>query len=292
MTSNRPGNSDLPHLLTCFGVGDGWPCPRRFHSSFLYRFGEGAILVDCGESVSRSFKASGLSYDLIDRIFISHLHFDHFGGFFMFIQGLWLEGRTKELTVHMPIDGIEPTRQLLKAACIFEELLPFRLRFEPLQAKKSVTCQQSQITPFLTSHLHDAEKAFGERYPQRYEAFSFLIETPRCRIGHSADIGAVEDLQPLTDQPLDCLVCELAHVTPEKLFHFLARRSIKYILFTHLSRECLTRFETLRKLALEILGPDRVGWADDGQEIDLTSASVSQPYQLTALATREKCIES
>src|SRR3954468_20302808 len=99
--------------LKCFGVGDGWRCADRNHSSFLYRFGQTNFLVDCGEPLSRSYKTSGLSYDAFDRIFISHLHSDHTGGFFMFLQGLWLEGRTKALPVHMPTDGIKPFQQML-----------------------------------------------------------------------------------------------------------------------------------------------------------------------------------
>src|SRR5882672_8610337 len=81
--------------LRCFGVGDGWPCADRKHASFLYRFDKVSILVDCGEPISSSYKASGLSYDAIDRIFISHLHFDHIAGFFMLMQGFWLERRQK-----------------------------------------------------------------------------------------------------------------------------------------------------------------------------------------------------
>jgi len=44
--------------LTCFGVGDGLPCGDRHHASFLYRFGKTSILLDCGEPIDGSFKAS------------------------------------------------------------------------------------------------------------------------------------------------------------------------------------------------------------------------------------------
>ena len=37
----------------------------------------------CRYVLDASYKASGLSYDLIDAIFLSHLHSDHVGGFFM-----------------------------------------------------------------------------------------------------------------------------------------------------------------------------------------------------------------
>ena len=127
--------------LKCFGVGDGWPSAERYHSSFLYRLQDRAFLIDCGEPISRSFKASGLDYNLIEHIFLSHLHFDHVGGLFMLIQGFWLEARKRALTVHAPSDGILPLRQLLHAGCIFDELLPFPMRYQTLVvAQTHVAC--------------------------------------------------------------------------------------------------------------------------------------------------------
>src|SRR5215467_7475831 len=121
--------------VICFGTGDGAPCEDRNHASFLYRLGKTNILIDCGESVDRSYKASGLSYDAIDAIFLSHLHSDHVGGFFMLMQGLWLEKRRKDLPVYLPGDAIPPLRQMLRTVFIFEELLQFRLRLLPLRAR-------------------------------------------------------------------------------------------------------------------------------------------------------------
>jgi len=97
-------------------VGDGWPCVDRNHSAFLYRFGPATLLIDCGEAVTRNYAAAGLDSNLIDRIFLSHLHCDHVGGFFMFIQGLWLQQREKELPVHLPAYAVPPVRNLLDAA--------------------------------------------------------------------------------------------------------------------------------------------------------------------------------
>jgi hypothetical protein len=257
--------------LTCFGVGDGWPSVGRDHSSFLYRFKDQAMLIDCGEPVSRNFKASGLDYNLIDHILLSHLHFDHLGGFFMLLQGFWLEKRHSELGVHLPADGISPIRQLLHAGCIFEDLLPFRMRFEALQIGKPIPGRGLRITPFGTSHLWGLRDLFQVKYPQQFEAFSFLIEAGPLRLAHSADIGAVEDLTPLVEAPLDLLVCELAHVQPEDLFRFLQGRDIGQILFVHLSRECLHNLAQVQALAGEMLGPDRIGWAQGGQQFTFGS---------------------
>jgi ribonuclease BN (tRNA processing enzyme) len=255
--------------LKCFGVGDGWPCADRKHSSFLYRLGKTSLLVDCGETVSGGFKASGLNYDTLDRIFISHLHSDHIGGFFMLMQGFWLEQRQKELPVHMPAEGIKLFRQMLNAAFIFPELLQFKLRFEALRTAKAVTVGNVRVTPYPTTHLEQLRHAFQKRYPQDFQAFSFLIEAGKLRIGHSADLGAPEDLEPLLKKPLDVLVCELAHFHAEDLFLYLKGRAIKRIVFIHLGRPYWENLPKTRRLAKKMLGEIPCVFAHDGQEIGL-----------------------
>lgn len=255
--------------LKCFGVGDGWPSANRGHSSYLYQIGKASVLIDCGEPISRSYKASGFSYDLVDHLFLSHLHFDHAGGFFMLMQSFWLEGRTKPLVVHAPADGIPALRGMLQAGCIYDELLPFRLQYRPLEPGRAMEVQGFRTTPFPTTHLQQMRKAFGDKYPQSFLACSFLIESGNVRVGHSADIGAIEDLIPLVEQPLRLLVCELAHVPAPELFRFLRGRKVEQIAFVHLSRDCHGRFEEIQVQAREILGSTQVAFPKDGDEIVL-----------------------
>jgi ribonuclease Z len=255
--------------LKCFGVGDGWPCATRHHSSFLYRFGKVSILIDCGEPISGGFKGTELSYDAIDRIFISHMHCDHVGGFFMLMQGFWLEQRQKDLPVHLPADGIAPIRKMLDTCLIFDELLAFNLNFIPLQEQQPVVTHNVKVTPFRSSHLDSLRQAFQKKYPQSFSAFCFLLESDRLRVGHSADIGAPEDLDPLTQEPLDLLVCEVAHCKPEELFTYLRSRPIKRILFIHVSRYYWQNLEETKALAARILAPIPFSFAHNGEEITI-----------------------
>ena len=108
------------------------PLSRRELRLALQKLAAGGatVLVDCGEPVMQSLKKRGIGPDAIDRVFLSHLHSDHLGGFFMLIQGFWLGKREKPLTVHLPAEGLEPVRRLLRAAYLFDGLLPFDLHFE------------------------------------------------------------------------------------------------------------------------------------------------------------------
>lgn len=235
--------------LKCFGVGDGQACADRNHSSFLYTFEGTSILMDCGESVSRSFKASGLSYESVDGIILSHLHSDHVGGFFMLLQAFWLEKRQKPLRIHLPADGIRPLRQMLAAAYLFEELLPFRLTFEPLEAGRKVVVGDVRVTPYRTSHLDGIRDAYQEKYPGEYAAYCFLLETDHSRLSHSADLGSPRDLDPVLAKPLDLLVCELTHFRAEDLFQHLRGCDIKHLVLTHLDRGYWEKLDETRELA-------------------------------------------
>lgn len=250
--------AQTPNRLHCIGVGDGWPTLSRNHSAFYYEVEGNHWLVDCGESVSTGLKIQGIGPDVIDRIFISHLHGDHIGGFLMLMQGLWLEKRRRELKIHLPVDGIEPLRALMQAGCLFEELFPFKLEFLPLEANRVVTTTPGQITPFATTHLDSLKQTYQGKYPLRFEAFSFLMKTPQCTIAHTADLGEPDDLETLLSNHVDLLVCELAHFSPEVLFRDLSQRNIERLVLVHLSLELWENQDDLLALAKETLPNTRV----------------------------------
>lgn len=263
-------------ILNCLGTGDGWPCADRSHSAFLYRFAEAAFLIDCGEPISRALKAGGWSYDLIDRVFLSHLHFDHSGGVFMLMQGFWLEARRRALPVHMPEEGIVPIQRMLEAGCVFPELLPFRLRFEAIRAGHAVSSRGVKVTPYLTTHLDRLRARFQAKYAQTFEAFSFLLEGDGLRVAHSADLGAVEDLAPLLREPVDLLVCELAHFEVEPLTAFLAERPVKRVVFVHLARALRGDLDATRKRIQAGLGKIPFALADDGERFAIRAPGVAR----------------
>lgn len=256
--------------LTCLGTGDGHPSVERSHSAFLYEGGGATVLMDCGEPVMRNLKQRGMSPDAIDRVFLSHLHSDHLGGFFMLIQGFWLGKREQPLTVHLPAEGLEPVRRLLRAAYLFDGLLPFELRFETWQDAAPVSLGGLTVTPHCNTHLEWLRENYQSKYPdQAFEAFSFTLEANGKRAAHSADIGQLSDLDVLLAQPLDLLVCELSHLEPADLFEYLAGRSIGRVVFTHVSQRHWRGETALRELADKQLGNLPHVFAVDGEEISL-----------------------
>ena len=255
--------------LHALGTNDGWTSDQRGHSAFLYRLGNSTLLVDCGEPVGRSLRSAKVKPNDLDGLLLSHLHCDHVGGFFMLMQGFWLDQRTRPLTVHMPEEGLVPVRRMLDAAYIFEELMPCELNFTGITVSDPFEVAGIRVTPHHTSHLDQLKEHFAKKYPAKYEAFSFLLESEEARVAHSADIGGLADLDPLLSQPVDLLVCELAHVEPKELFTYLAKKEIGQVAFMHLSRPYRKKFDELKAQAKSILGNLPHTFLNDGDLIEV-----------------------
>ena len=256
--------------LHALGTGDGWAGnDQRGHSAFLFHLADKSLLIDCGEPVSRRLHTAGVKPDEIDGILISHLHCDHIGGFFMLMQGLWLDQRTRELPIYMPSEGLEPVRNMLRASYIFDELLAFSPSFKVLKECEPINFDGVKVTPYLTTHLDQLKNSFSDKYPAKFEAFNFVIETDTKRVAHSADIGSIHDLSPLLTHPVDLLVCELAHVEPSELFNYLPTQKIGHIAFTHLSRPFRSNLRELKAQAAESLKGISHTFLNDGDIIEV-----------------------
>jgi ribonuclease Z len=92
--------------LLFLGTGGSVPTPERNTMSIALRHGPEVLLFDCGEGTQRQFMRSSFSYMKVTRIFITHLHGDHFLGLPGLIQSMNFNGRGRQLVVYGP-EGIK-----------------------------------------------------------------------------------------------------------------------------------------------------------------------------------------
>lgn len=100
--------------LYLLGTGASLSDPERTATMLAVKNDSSLIVVDSGGDTMQRLQASGVSFeDLanLEAFIITHEHADHVSGFPMFLQKLWLTGRTKPL----PIYGIKPAIVQLKA---------------------------------------------------------------------------------------------------------------------------------------------------------------------------------
>lgn len=255
--------------VTCLGVGDGAASEGRGRSAYLYRLGDATLLLDAGEPVSSSLRATGCPADQVDAILLSHRHFDHIGGLFMLIQGWWIERRSRGLAIYLPRYGMEPMKSLLQNSLFIDEQLRFRMDFKTLTGGMAALINDVKITPFHTTHLNRLQAAMPEKDPAAFECFCFLIEAGGMRIGHSADLGAPEDLEPLLREPLDLLICELAHFEPEALLRYLKGREIRSLALVHLGGDFWEKRDTILAMAQAELPGVEIRIPNDGDVLEI-----------------------
>src|SRR4029434_1234329 len=68
---------------------------------------------------------------------------------------------------------------------------------------------------------------------------SFRLESTAAerRFVYSGDLGAPSDLKEILKEPLDLLICELSHFTPEELASALRGAHIGTLCLTHVATE-------------------------------------------------------
>jgi len=87
-----PGTEPLdPNEMRITALGTGQPSarPKQAAACFLVELGNGdKFLFDIGAGSHERIAAQKIPYDYIDKVFIGHLHVDHFGD----LAGFWLGG--------------------------------------------------------------------------------------------------------------------------------------------------------------------------------------------------------
>ncbi len=108
-----PNSEDLgPNEMRLIACGTGMPTarPKQAATCFLLELGNGdKFLFDIGTGSAERVSALQIPYNYLDKVFLSHLHSDHFGDMDALFIGGALMGRQKPLRVWGP-SGDTPER--------------------------------------------------------------------------------------------------------------------------------------------------------------------------------------
>jgi ribonuclease Z len=108
-----PNSEDLaPDEMRLIACGTGMPTarPKQAASCWLLELGNGdKFIFDAGTGSAERLAALQIPYNFLDKVFLSHLHTDHFGDLDALFVGGALSGRQKPLRVWGP-KGDTPER--------------------------------------------------------------------------------------------------------------------------------------------------------------------------------------
>ena len=121
-----PGSEDLgPNEMRVTACGTGMPNarPKQAAACWLVELGNGdKFLFDIGTGSAERISAMQIPYNYLDKVFIGHLHSDHFGDLDALYCGGIVANRVVPLRVWGP-SGIEPRYGTKVAMEHFERML-------------------------------------------------------------------------------------------------------------------------------------------------------------------------
>lgn len=130
------------------GTAGALPTPNRNPSCVMVRRGSDTLLFDCGEGAQQQMMRARTGF-LVDAIFITHWHADHFLGVLGLVQTLAFNGRTEPLVIFGPEgvhDFVEYTIKIGRTKLGFD--------LQPVQLAPGMAVRFSgyQVEAFATAH--------------------------------------------------------------------------------------------------------------------------------------------
>ena len=207
--------------VTFLGTGSAMATADRAQTGILLRDGGNTLLVDCGAGVLHRLQASGVGYEAVDAVLLTHHHLDHVSDLLVLLKARWLAGE-ESLTVVGP-----PGTESLVA-----DLLDVH---EYMQGRVDLTVRDEAPGSFSVGGF-DVE-AMETRHSMRCHAYRF--GDAFC---FSGDSEAFEELAAFADgcEALahDCSfpdgVDVSNHPTPSQLGRALAGVDVGTVYLTHL----------------------------------------------------------
>jgi ribonuclease Z len=137
--------------LTFLGTSASVPSAERNHPGLLVQAGNHRILVDCGEGTQRQLLRSGAGFRRLDRLLLTHGHFDHVLGIPGLFSTLRLRQNADVMTIHGGPGTLDVVGQML-AGLWGEGRAPIPLKFVPLTAGRVIDAGEFTIDCFPVQH--------------------------------------------------------------------------------------------------------------------------------------------
>ncbi|RRJ29765.1 MBL fold metallo-hydrolase [Halocatena pleomorpha] len=224
--------------VTFLGTGSALPDGERFQTGLLLEHDRdprttasgpddgqsGPLLVDCGSGVVHALARTGVGYEGISTVLLTHHHLDHVSDLLVLLKARWLAG-TEQLTLVGPAGTRELLDDLLSAHEYMSDKVDVSVReVEP----GSFACSGFDVEAIETRHSMDC---LAYRFEDGDATFTF-----------SGDSEAFDALGAFADGS-DVLAHDCSfpdeidvsnHPTPTQLGESLAGRTIEQVLLTHL----------------------------------------------------------
>lgn len=137
--------------VTILGASGALPAFGRFPSAQYIQVRNHHFLLDCGEAAQWQLSTLSVNIHRISRIFITHLHGDHYLGLMGLLFSMHLQRRTSELHIHAPRGLDEIITAQLKHARSYPH---FDIRFHPTPTATQTIFEDDALTVATIPLIH------------------------------------------------------------------------------------------------------------------------------------------
>ena len=231
------------------GSGDAFGSGGRFQTCIAIRTPEDLFLIDCGASSLVAMRQQQLRPRDVSKIFITHLHGDHFGGVpFFLLDAQFASKREAPLTIAGPpglVERLEQAREVLFPGS--SKINPgFEIRLVELKPRSPASLDGVQVTAFPAAHFSGAP-SYSLRVEVEGKTFVYSGDTQwtdtLIEASAGADLFACECYAFDKDVPL--------HNNYASIMENRSRMTCKRIIVTHMNEEMLSRVPEIELEAAE-----------------------------------------
>ncbi|WP_458188743.1 MBL fold metallo-hydrolase [Haladaptatus sp. NG-WS-4] len=108
--------------VTFLGTGSAMPTGERFQTGIVLEDDGRRLLVDCGSGVLHRLQQSGVGYENVSTVLLTHHHVDHVADLLPLLKARWLAGKD-----HLEVVGPKGTKSLLDGLLSVHEYLDGRI---------------------------------------------------------------------------------------------------------------------------------------------------------------------
>jgi ribonuclease Z len=163
----------MSYKLTVLGSSSAIPTVDKNPTAQLLNANERFFLIDCAEGTQVQLRKYKIKFHKINRIFISHLHGDHYFGLIGLISSMHLLGREKELHIYAH-PKLKDIIDIQLSAANTELCYPFF--FHPLFPEKDAVLFEDKKIKISTFPLKHGIECNGFLFEEKRSARKILKE--------------------------------------------------------------------------------------------------------------------
>lgn len=224
--------------ITFLGTSHGNHTYERYNSSTLLSVGDSDYLIDCGEPVAGTLVRSGIGFERLRALFVTHMHADHVGGLSELVNMSRKTAAQGRFECYLPEEGVAAAQAYLSAIYLHPDANPKPAPLMPVRPGLVYEDHNLRVTSAISAHL--AGSFDGVRLgpePNGKQAFSYIIEAEGKRLAFSGDIcGSMKGhaMDHLAEEQLDLLVMEMTHFKPHDILPVIGQRQYRRLALYHI----------------------------------------------------------